>query len=726
MPKRDKALKNFSKPLPQKLLNIEEKNRSNLFTWRGQFSPQLIECLLDAYCLDASTLLDPFAGSGTVLYEAAAAGLPVYGFEINPSAWSFSKIYEFANLSKDARNAPVKELRRQIENAFAIKLFSDGPVSNDILEEKITYIGNSISNHAKILCNALVVLLDIHRNSITNNFVQSKFTALTEMVRHLPYSAQAIKADLQDARSLPLRDGEVDFAITSPPYINVFNYHQNYRRSAELLGWDLLRVARSEIGSNRANRGNRFYTVIQYCIDMTTALQELARVLKPDGRAIIIVGYESQVLGTPFYNADLIERIATELKIFEVVLRQKRIFMNRFGNAIREDILNFVRTDWSANSTLSYDVGRRVALETLAAVSPGVPEKSRPLLSEAVRRVGEVDGTPIFNTLSYREYQTRDCVMMVKEKGDSSVNENLTRLPTPHLHKLTTLLQNPRLPDADRPRVEEALSRYQKWTRDMEAITPGQKNTVQQLVNMTNRYKRFIELNLIFDSPENFLYRQKGQLKLDNTILEEFLPQLCFRGLRSMSNLEFGPHKTFAGLSFTSSLAHPGIGGQPNLRTKDQDFILGKRLYMMTSFDKEFHQAERVESYLGYVCVECKTNLDKTMFQEAVATSRDLKIAVPSSLYFLVCEFLDMTPASITPTYIDDVLIVRKAKRMPSNTRQEYRSASARRRHRQEYVNFIDSARYHADVFQRMIDKIQRMMDDTAPENDTVPAQGYF
>ena len=122
MPKRDKALKNFSKPLPQKLLNIEEKNRSNLFTWRGQFSPQLIECLLDAYCLDASTLLDPFAGSGTVLYEAAAAGLPVYGFEINPSAWSFSKIYEFANLSKDARNAPVKELRRQIENAFAIKL----------------------------------------------------------------------------------------------------------------------------------------------------------------------------------------------------------------------------------------------------------------------------------------------------------------------------------------------------------------------------------------------------------------------------------------------------------------------------------------------------------------------------------------------------------------------------------------------------------------------------
>ena len=53
-------------------------------------------------------------------------------------------------------------------------------------------------------------------------------------------------------------------------------------------------------------------------------------------------------------------------------------------------------------------------------------------------------------------------------------------------------------------------------------------SVVEKLVDATNLYKKFIELDLIFDSPENFLYRQKGQLKLDNTILEEFLPQLVF------------------------------------------------------------------------------------------------------------------------------------------------------------------------------------------------------
>jgi hypothetical protein len=146
----------------------------------------------------------------------------------------------------------------------------------------------------------------------------------------------------------------------------------------------------------------------------------------------------------------------------------------------------------------------------------------------------------------------------------------------------------------------------------------------------------------------------------------------------------------------------------------------------MTSFDRNFEDAERLEAHLGYVCAECKTNLDKTMFQEAVATSRDLKIAVPSSLYFLVCEFLDMTPISTMATHIDDVLIVRKAKRMSSTARQEYRTAKDRKARRDEYVEFLESAKYHADVFQRMIDKIQAMADDTDPTVGKVLKRGYF
>lgn len=303
----------------------------------------------------------------------------------------------------------------------------------------------------------------------------------------------------------------------------------------------------------------------------------------------------------------------------------------------------------------------------------------------------------------------------------------MPELSRPHYGKLIACLENPRLPDADKERLEEAVRKYHEWIDELESVERGKVDTVEKLVEITNKYKRFIELDLIFDSTENFLYRQKGQLKLDNTILEEFLPQLVFRSLRGIDeSFELGPRNTFAGLSFLSSVGNPGEGGEPNIRTKNQDFILGKRLYLKTSFDSDFQNYKLIESHLGYVCAECKTNLDKTMFQEAVATSRDLKIAVPGSLYFLICEFLDMTPVSIISTQIDDVLIVRKMKRMSSNIRQEYRTPEARRIHRQQYVDFLDASKYYADVFQRMISKIQTLIDDTSPSVDKVLNQGHF
>ncbi len=720
-------MKDFAKKLQPGLLNIEDKNRSNLFAWRGQFSPQLIEYLLDAYCHPGSVVLDPFAGSGTVLYEAAAMSLPAYGFEINPAAWCFSKLYELTNTDREERRQIINELRESLNKQFPFILFADDQLDDNVVETKIASIGNLISDRAKILCNALVVLLDVYNNPITNSLVHGKVHALAELVSRLPYTNQPIKADLQDARALPLDAGSVDFAITSPPYINVFNYHQNYRRSVELLGWDILRVARSEIGSNRANRGNRFLTVIQYCVDMAQAVQELSRVIKENGRAVFIIGHESRVLGAPFYNADILERIARESGLFDVVLRQKRVFLNRFGQEIREDVLNLERRHSTSNQMTPLTLGRTVAREALRTALPVVAHGNSELLREAIERVNEIEGTPLFDSAQYTYYQTRDSVMMVKENEEKVIKGQMPVFPTPHMDKLKALLRNPRLPTPDKPRVEEAVQRYNDWISEIQRIKPGQKNSVRQLVEATNRYKTFIELDLIFDSPENFLYRQKGQLKLDNTILEEFLPQLVYRSLQlDNQTFEYGPRNTFAGLSFTSSIVDSGRGGHPRLRTKDQDFVLGKRLYMMTSFDKDFTQSEVIESHLGYVCVECKTNLDKTMFQEAVATSRDLKIAVPSSLYFLVCEFLDMTPVSITSTQIDDVLVVRKAKRMSSNVRQEYRSAEARRKHRQAYVEFLESAKYYADVFQRMIDKIQSMVEETDPETDKVLKQGHF
>ncbi len=709
-------LKELDRPIPEQLLNIADKKRSNLFTWRGQFSPQLIEAIIKAYCLPNSVILDPFLGSGTVLLEAGNFSLEAYGCEINPAAWLLSKSYELIN--KPHRREILNQVREHLEREFPYRILIDNNNEVKNLEIKVSKIRNQLDEDTGIVFDALMITIDIGKNIITNELIQNKFSELTRSIESLPNSNKLIKTYLSDARAIPIQDSKIDFVLTSPPYINVFNYHQNYRRSAELLGWNLLKIARSEIGSNRANRSNRFYTVVQYCLDIADSLQEISRVCKKDARLVFIVGYESKVLGVPFYNANILERIAIESGLYRQVLRQKRKFKNKFGQIIREDVINFYNLKNSEATRDRIDrVAREVALDVLKDGISLVKKKNYKYLKDAIERVKDIKGTS----------KLSENIQLKIEQSKIIKTQNMPELPRPHYFKLTACLNNLRLPNGDRERLEEAVKKYHEWIEELEGIERSQPDTIEKLVAATNRYKRFIELDLIFDSPENFLYRQKGQLKLDNTILEEFLPQLIFRSLRGIDeSFELGPRNTFSGLSFLSSVGNSGQGGEPSIRAKNQDFILGKKLYLKTSFNPDFQDHKLIESNLGYVCAECKTNLDKTMFQEAVATSRDLKIAVPSSLYFLVCEFLDMTPVSIVSTQIDDVFIVRKSKRMSSNIRQKYKTPEARRNYRQEYQEFLDTSQYYPDVFQKMINKIQTVIDNANPSVNKVLDRGYF
>src|SRR6266496_737878 len=172
-----------------------------------------------------------------------------------------------------------------------------------------------------------------------------------------------------------------------------------------------------------------------------------------------------------------------------------------------------------------------------------------------------------------------------------------TKLPTPHLAKLRACLANKSMPEADLERLRTAEKKYYEWIKALNDVPRGSEGCVQKLVDATNAYKRYVELDLIFDSPGNFLYRQKGQLKLDNTILEEFLPHLVYRSLKGLEEgYELGPASTFAGVTMLSTLGKHGSGGLPKILSKDQDFVLGRRLYLRTAFDSNFRSFDAQEA----------------------------------------------------------------------------------------------------------------------------------
>lgn len=388
----------FDQPIPQEKLDIIEKTRANLFTWRGQFSPQLIETILSFYCPSNSVILDPFVGSGTVLLEASYLSLEAYGFEINPAAYIMSRTYEFINDSQ--KKEVLKNLRNILDQEFPLRIFE---VSDQVenLVDKLQNTRNMLPDRSKVLFDALVIILDVCNNKITQEFIQKKFLHLSNIITKLPYSQKRIRVGLSDARYLPLKNNQIDFVVTSPPYINVFNYHQNYRQSAEILGWDLLKIAKSEIGSNRANRSNRFYTVVQYCLDMGDILKELARVSKQQARIVLIVGQESNVLGVPFYNADIIEKIGVKTKLFQKVLRQKRKFKNKFGKVIIEDIINFINLNNQVSQEVIEQISREVALEVLESSRLFVSSENQLCLESAIAKVNNIQKTPILDKRLY-------------------------------------------------------------------------------------------------------------------------------------------------------------------------------------------------------------------------------------------------------------------------------------------------------------------------------------
>lgn len=303
-------------------------------------------------------------------------------------------------------------------------------------------------------------------------------------------------------------------------------------------------------------------------------------------------------------------------------------------------------------------------------------------------------------------------------------------LPTPHLEKLKATLENEKLPRSDVAVIEAAISQYKKWVKDLQAVKcKNTEETITKMVGLLNNYRLYLDVDVIFDREADFLYRQKGQIKLDNSVLEEFLPHLvhkCVMEGKDTAGVVLGPNTTFSSVYFASSLEAQAAGGGLTVRTKDQDFAIAKSLYMRASHDPEFKNSVSHKFYLGYVVAECKTNLDKTMFQEAVATAHDAKTAVTGARYYLLCEWLDMTPVSTAATDIDEVIILRKQKRMSSNIRSGFGTYEGRKRGRDALLKFLKDNPFRPEMFQRFINHIIIMMGAEEPQEEDVLSKGFF
>lgn len=87
----------------------------------------------------------------------------------------------------------------------------------------------------------------------------------------------------------------------------------------------------------------------------------------------------------------------------------------------------------------------------------------------------------------------------------------------PHKDKLLAAINNPKA-NNDIDILNEAYSQYQNWISNLNSLTETGNSRIDKMTKLLNEYKDVIEVELIAQRGSAFIKRQKGQLKLDNSI----------------------------------------------------------------------------------------------------------------------------------------------------------------------------------------------------------------
>lgn len=243
-------------------------------------------------------VLDPMAGSGTVLRHATDMGYRAIGFDLDPLAVLMSRVWT-RPLGDRELEATFRAVLRDALASDPNKIVLPWIDHDSRTRAFITYwFGKKQQDDLRCLSDAILsrrsdtncpndrACLDVMKIALSRIIITKEQAAsLARDTSHsrphrvatsstysvfdgFERSVNVIRARLQmlpprktaevalgDARNLPLPDQSVDLIITSPPYLNAIDYIRGHRLSLVWLGYrlsELREIRRASIGAERA------------------------------------------------------------------------------------------------------------------------------------------------------------------------------------------------------------------------------------------------------------------------------------------------------------------------------------------------------------------------------------------------------------------------------------------------------------------------------------------
>ncbi len=312
------------------LKNINNPNSVHgIYPYRGKISARDAEQIINQMPVD-SVLLDPFCGSGTIIYEAKKRGMKSIGVDLNPIAVDIArgKIEMSINADKEINlTKKIIEKAKKIEKSKQMPNESrkhfHGQTSDEIM--RVASRLNEMSAYVKACfygaialsargCNGYkwtssTVGKDINPKQYINFYDKLLYKVKKH---HHPTSKGSSRAILSDARQISkiIKPASVDFIFTSPPYFDCLDYTAYYAK----IIFPIIGLNRSEV------RKDLIQTFKDYKEDMRKALKELYKVCKKGASIIFVVG-DKKIKGKLINGAEFFQEISPFSKV-EIINRR--------------------------------------------------------------------------------------------------------------------------------------------------------------------------------------------------------------------------------------------------------------------------------------------------------------------------------------------------------------------------------------------------------------------
>lgn len=307
-----------------------QQHMHSIHPYPARMIPQIPLKAMKLWTEKGDTILDPFSGCGTTLLEAVIHERNAIGVDNNPVACLISRtktvkysddelreIKSFLNSLDSLVNC--EELVPSIPDYPNVEYWFDQKAIEEL--GKVRACINGLKGNVRqiaICCLSSIIVRISYQDSdtryvrkvsdyIEGNVYKSYKAKLKSVIKNIEeinnQKSGTAKVLQMDGRNLGnIQSESIDMIITSPPYLNAYDYHKYHRHRIQWIDGDVAFARDNEIGKHDTFT-RKGAEPDKYFEDMEKCFWEWRRVMKKNSHCLVVVG-DAIVSGHPVQVGD--------------------------------------------------------------------------------------------------------------------------------------------------------------------------------------------------------------------------------------------------------------------------------------------------------------------------------------------------------------------------------------------------------------------------------------